>query len=73
MAGTRIMDQFALSCASYGVSKLAAFAQALITLGSVNSPEKPEHPEQDLYPSLGFSYTPSIAPFHAIRHGILSI
>jgi hypothetical protein len=32
------LDQFALSCASYRVSKLAALAQALITLGSVNSP-----------------------------------
>jgi hypothetical protein len=34
-----IVDQFSLLSASYIVSKLAALAQALITLGSVNSPE----------------------------------
>jgi hypothetical protein len=34
-----IMNYFSLSCASYVVSKLAALALALITLGSVNSPE----------------------------------
>lgn len=37
-----IMNQFSLSCAPRGVSKLAALAQALITLGSVDSPEQPE-------------------------------
>lgn len=42
------MNQFSLSFASHGVSKLATLAQPLITLGSVNSPEWPEQPEQDL-------------------------
>jgi hypothetical protein len=44
-----IVDQFSLFPASYAVSKLAALAQALITLVSVNSlelHEHPEHPEQ---------------------------
>ena len=41
-----IVDQFSLFSASYAVSKLAALAQALITLGSVNSPELLEQPEQ---------------------------
>jgi hypothetical protein len=42
------MNQFSHSCVPYGVSKLAALAQALITLtlGSVDSPEEPEHTEQ---------------------------
>jgi hypothetical protein len=43
-----IVDQFSLFSASHKVSKLTALAQALITLGSVNSPEQPEHPEQNL-------------------------
>ena len=34
-----IVDQFSLFSASYGVSKLAALAQALVTLGSVDSLE----------------------------------
>jgi hypothetical protein len=34
-----IMNQFSLSSVPYGVSKLAALAQALITLGSINSPK----------------------------------
>ena len=33
-----IVDQFSLSSASHAVSKLAALTQALIALGSVNSP-----------------------------------
>jgi hypothetical protein len=41
-----IVDQFSLFHASHAVSKLAALAQALITLDSVNSPEPHEQPEQ---------------------------
>jgi hypothetical protein len=37
------MNQFSHYCVLYGVSKLAALAQALITLGSVDSPKHPEH------------------------------
>jgi hypothetical protein len=37
-----IIDSFSLSLTSLSVSELAALAQALITLGSVNSPEQPE-------------------------------
>jgi hypothetical protein len=40
------MDQFFLPGASYAVSELAALARALITLGSVTSPEPHEQPEQ---------------------------
>ena len=43
-----IMNQFSLSCASHAVSELAALAQVLITLGSVNSSELHEQPEQGL-------------------------
>jgi hypothetical protein len=41
-----IVDQFSLFSASHAVSKLAALAQALITLVSVNSPELRKQPEQ---------------------------
>jgi hypothetical protein len=41
-----IVDQFSLFSVSHAVSKLAALAQALITLGSVDSPELHEQPEQ---------------------------
>jgi hypothetical protein len=36
-----IINQFSLSWVPYGVSKLAALAQALITLGLVGSPNEP--------------------------------
>jgi hypothetical protein len=43
-----IVDQFSLPCATHSASKLAAFAQRLITFDSVNSFAQPEHPEQHL-------------------------
>jgi hypothetical protein len=39
-----IINQFSHSCVPSRVRKLAALAQALIALGSVDSPEEPEHP-----------------------------
>jgi hypothetical protein len=41
-----IADQVSLFSASHTVSKLAALAQALITLGSVNSPELHKQSEE---------------------------